>query len=123
MVNPRDGRRGLCMREGHRVFTQLSVNDNLMLAGYGMSGAERAQRVEEALSYFPEIEAKRHDRAVTLSGGQQQMLALALGLVGRPRLLMLDEPAAGLAPVRGDRVLTHCRRCARRVRPCCWSSS
>ncbi|MGE0421328.1 MAG: ABC transporter ATP-binding protein [Reyranellaceae bacterium] len=92
--------------EGHRVFTQLSVTDNLMLAGYGMSGAERAQRVEEALSYFPEIEAKRHDRAVTLSGGQQQMLAVAQGLVRRPRLLMLDEPSAGLSPVLVDRVLT-----------------
>ena len=92
--------------EGHRVFTQLSVGDNLMLAGYGMSGAERAQRVEEALSYFPEIAAKRHDRAVTLSGGQQQMLAVAQGLVRRPRLLMLDEPSAGLSPVLVDRVLT-----------------
>jgi len=92
--------------EGHRVFTQLSVADNLMLAGYGMSGADRAQRVEEALSFFPEIAEKRHDRAVTLSGGQQQMLAVAQGLVRRPRLLMLDEPSAGLSPVLVDRVLT-----------------
>ncbi|MBX3501726.1 MAG: ABC transporter ATP-binding protein [Alphaproteobacteria bacterium] len=92
--------------EGHRVFTQLSVADNLMLAGYGMAAADRAQRVEEALSYFPEIAEKRHDRAVTLSGGQQQMLAVAQGLVRRPRLLMLDEPSAGLSPVLVDRVLT-----------------
>jgi branched-chain amino acid transport system ATP-binding protein len=92
--------------EGHRVFTQLSVTDNLMLAGYGMPAAERAARVEDALGFFPEIAEKRAERAVTLSGGQQQMLAVAQGLVRRPRLLMLDEPSAGLSPVLVDRVLT-----------------
>ena len=91
--------------EGHRVFTQLSVFDNLLLAGYGLSRDVRANQVEEALSFFPEIAAKRNDRAVTLSGGQQQMLAVAQGLVARPRLLMLDEPSAGLSPVLVDRVL------------------
>src|SRR6187401_1299097 len=91
--------------EGHRVFTQLSVHDNVMLAGYGMKGSELETRVEEALTFFPEIAEKRNDRAVTLSGGQQQMLAVAQGLVQRPRLLMLDEPSAGLSPVLVDRVL------------------
>jgi branched-chain amino acid transport system ATP-binding protein len=91
--------------EGHRVFTQLSVTDNLLLAGYDLPRSERVGRVAEALSFFPEIEAKRHDRANTLSGGQQQMLAVAQGLVRRPRLLMLDEPSAGLSPVLVDRVL------------------
>ena len=91
--------------EGHRVFTQLSVFDNLLLAGYGVPGAARARQVDEALSFFPEIAAKRNDKAVTLSGGQQQMLAVAQGLVGKPRLLMLDEPSAGLSPVLVDRVL------------------
>ena len=91
--------------EGHRVFTQLSVFDNLLLAGYGLAKAELARQVEEALAFFPEIAAKRNDRAVTLSGGQQQMLAVAQGLVRRPRLLMLDEPSAGLSPVLVDRVL------------------
>jgi branched-chain amino acid transport system ATP-binding protein len=61
--------------------------------------------VDEALSHFPEIAAKRADRAGALSGGQQQMLAVAQGLVRRPRLLMLDEPSAGLSPVLVDRVL------------------
>ena len=91
--------------EGHRVFTQLSVADNLLLAGYDVPRAERAARVEEALSFFPEIAAKRHERGGALSGGQQQMLTVAQGLVRRPRLLMLDEPSAGLSPVLVDRVL------------------
>jgi branched-chain amino acid transport system ATP-binding protein len=92
--------------EGHRIFTQQTVADNLLLAGYDMPARERASRVEEALSYFPEIAAKREDRGATLSGGQQQMLAVAQGLVRRPRLLMLDEPSAGLSPVLVDRVLS-----------------
>ncbi|MBS0221774.1 MAG: ABC transporter ATP-binding protein [Proteobacteria bacterium] len=91
--------------EGHRVFTQLSVFDNLLLAGYGLPRSARVHQVEEALAFFPEIAEKRRDLAATLSGGQQQMLAVAQGLVQRPRLLMLDEPSAGLSPVLVDRVL------------------
>jgi branched-chain amino acid transport system ATP-binding protein len=91
--------------EGHRIFTQLSVTDNLLLAAYDLPRGERLARVEEALGLFPEIAAKRHDRGGALSGGQQQMLAVAQGLVRRPRLLMLDEPSAGLSPVLVDRVL------------------
>ncbi len=107
-VSPREAaRRGLVhVVEGHRVFTQLSVTDNLLLAGYDLPRGERAGRVDEALAYFPEIAAKRADRAGTLSGGQQQMLAVAQGLVRRPTLLMLDEPSAGLSPVLVDRVLS-----------------
>jgi branched-chain amino acid transport system ATP-binding protein len=91
--------------EGHRVFTQISVTDNLLLAGYDLPRRERAARVEQALSFFPEIAEKRHERGGALSGGQQQMLTVAQGLVRQPRLLMLDEPSAGLSPVLVDRVL------------------
>jgi len=96
--------------EGHRVFTQQSVFDNLVLAAYDLGRGEREARVEEALGFFPEIAEKRHERAVALSGGQQQMLAVAQGLVRRPRLLMLDEPSAGLSPVLVDRVFDVVRR-------------
>jgi branched-chain amino acid transport system ATP-binding protein len=96
--------------EGHRVFTQQSVADNLLLAAYDLPRGERAARVEEALAYFPEIAEKRHERANQLSGGQQQMLAVAQGLVRRPKLLMLDEPSAGLSPVLVDRVFVVVRR-------------
>jgi branched-chain amino acid transport system ATP-binding protein len=91
--------------EGHRVFTQLSVLDNLLLAAFDRPRGERATHVEDVLELFPEIAAKRHERAAALSGGQQQILAVAQGLVRRPRLLMLDEPSAGLSPVLVDRVL------------------
>ena len=106
-VTPREAaRQGLVhVIEGHRVFTQISVTDNLLLAGYDLPRGERAARVEEALSHFPEIAEKRHERGGALSGGQQQMLTVAQGLVRRPRLLMLDEPSAGLSPVLVDRVL------------------
>jgi branched-chain amino acid transport system ATP-binding protein len=96
--------------EGHRVFTQQTVYDNLLLAAYDLPRGERSARVEEALGYFPEIAEKRHERAVALSGGQQQMLAVAQGLVRRPKLLMLDEPSAGLSPVLVDRVFVVVRR-------------
>ena len=106
-VGPRRaGRAGLVhVVEGHRVFAQSTVADNLLLAGYAVPRGERAARVEAALQYFPEIAAKRHELGGALSGGQQQMLAVAQGLVRRPRLLMLDEPSAGLSPVLVDRVL------------------
>jgi len=111
-AGPRDAvREGLVhVVEGHRVFTQLTVFDNLLLAGYGLPRGELSPRVEEALAFFPEIAAKRSDRAITLSGGQQQMLAVAQGLVRKPRLLMLDEPSAGLSPVLVDRVLAAAAR-------------
>ena len=91
--------------EGHRVFTQLSVVDNLMLSAYDLPRRERSARAEEVLALFPEIAVKRHERTAWLSGGQQQILAVAQELIRRPRLLMLDEPSAGLSPVLVDRVL------------------
>jgi len=96
--------------EGHRVFTQLTVLDNLLLAAYDLWHGERTARVEEVLELFPEVAAKAQDRAASLSGGQQQILAVAQGLVRRPKLLMLDEPSAGLSPVLVDRVLVVVRR-------------
>jgi branched-chain amino acid transport system ATP-binding protein len=106
-ASPREtAREGLVhVIEGHRVFTQISVTDNLLLAAYDLPRAERAARIEQALSLFPEIADKRHERGGALSGGQQQMLTVAQGLIRRPRLLMLDEPSAGLSPVLVDRVL------------------
>ncbi|HVB68789.1 MAG TPA: ABC transporter ATP-binding protein [Acetobacteraceae bacterium] len=91
--------------EGHRVFAPLSVHENLLLAGFNAPPGERAARLEEAYAAFPEMAERRGLAAGSLSGGQQQMLVVAQGIVRRPRLLMLDEPSAGLSPVLVDRVL------------------
>jgi len=91
--------------QDHRVFTHLSVQDNLLLAGYDLPREAHLARIEEVYALFPEIAAKRHQPGAALSGGQQQMLAVAQGVVRRPKLLMLDEPSAGLSPVLVDRVL------------------
>jgi len=113
-LSPRDiARLGLAhVIEGHRVFTQQTVTDNLLLAGYDSPRSERQARIEEALEWFPELAARRHERGSALSGGQQQMLAVAQGLVRRPKLLLIDEPSAGLSPVLVDRVLAVLARLA-----------
>jgi branched-chain amino acid transport system ATP-binding protein len=105
---PREtGRLGLVhVIEGHQVFKHLSVEQNLLLAAYDLPRRARIDRVEEALSLFPEIEAKRAELGSALSGGQQQMLVVAQGLVKRPKLLILDEPSAGLSPILVDRVFS-----------------
>ncbi len=91
--------------QDHRVFTRLSVHENLLLAGYDLPRTAHRARIEEMYALFPEIAEKRNQPASALSGGQQQMLAVAQGVVRKPALLMLDEPSAGLSPVLVDRVL------------------
>lgn len=91
--------------EGHRVFTSLTVEDNLLLGAYARRPADLRRGLERAYADFPEIAEKRHQQASRLSGGQQQILAVAQGMMADPRLLVLDEPSGGLAPIVVDRIL------------------
>ncbi|MEI7967542.1 MAG: ABC transporter ATP-binding protein [Betaproteobacteria bacterium] len=91
--------------EGHRVFHALSVEDNLLIGTYARSPRGDRSKLERIYALFPEMADKRHQAASRLSGGQQQILAVAQGVIGDPRLLILDEPSAGLAPIIIDRIL------------------
>lgn len=96
--------------EGRQLFAQMSVEDNLELGAYLRPRVERGERMEEVFDLFPKLRVRRHQLAGTMSGGEQQMLAVGRALMGRPRLLMLDETSLGLAPKMVDELLAIVRR-------------
>jgi branched-chain amino acid transport system ATP-binding protein len=84
--------------QGRGIFPDLSVEQNLRLGGFRLAGSEYRDREEKAVERFPRLGERRRQTAGTLSGGEQAMLAVARSLISEPRLLVLDEPTAGLAP-------------------------
>ncbi len=105
--SPRDiVRAGLVqVLEGHRVFGPLSVEDNLLIGTYARTPRGDRARLDGIYALFPEMAERRRQPASRLSGGQQQILAVAQGIIAQPRLLVLDEPSGGLAPLVVDRIL------------------
>ena len=101
----------VCVPEGKMLFSPLSVEENLYLGAYVLKDAQQIQQnLEFVYTLFPALAQRRKQPASTLSGGEQQMVAIGRGLMSRPHILMLDEPSLGLAPLLVDEVLDTVRK-------------
>jgi branched-chain amino acid transport system ATP-binding protein len=90
--------------EGRKLFPEMTVIDNLLMGAYTIPQSERPQRLERVFSVFPVLRERQKQIAGTLSGGEQQMVAIGRGMMAGPKLLMLDEPSLGLAPILVEEV-------------------
>lgn len=92
--------------EGRRIFLQMTVEENLDMGAYTASSASIASSLENVYAHFPRLKERRKQIGGTLSGGEQQMLAMGRAMMSQPKLLMLDEPSMGLAPILVDEIFS-----------------
>ena len=90
--------------EGRRIFQQMTVKENLEMGAFSRPNEETAQSMEQVYRFFPRLKEREKQIAGTLSGGEQQMLAMGRALMSKPRLMMLDEPSMGLAPILVEQI-------------------
>ena len=107
--------------EGRRIFLQMSVQENLEMGAFTQKEVSK-EDLERVYTLFPRLKERRKQVAGTLSGGEQQMLAMSRALMSKPRLMMLDEPSMGLAPFWWTRFLTLSGSSTRPAPPFCWWS-
>jgi branched-chain amino acid transport system ATP-binding protein len=101
--------------QGGQVFRQLPVEENLRLAGYTLDRRRTSERIDTIYEFFPRLKERRSQIAGSLSGGERQMLALGMGLIPQPELLLLDEPSTGLSPIMTETMLAEIKALTARI--------
>jgi branched-chain amino acid transport system ATP-binding protein len=108
--------------EGRGVFARMTITENLQMGAYTARQGRIAADIERMFGIFPRLKERKDQLAGTMSGGEQQMLAMARALMSQPKVLLLDEPSMGLSPIMVDKIFEVVRDVSRQGVTMCWSS-